>query len=67
MKKPVAPKDGKTFCADGRRFSSLTEVKIYAQMQEMYISHTATDGVFTYCDLALLNCEARDAYEMLYR
>jgi len=58
------PKDGKPFLANGRRFATIQDVKVYAYTNDMFVSHTSTNGVFTFCDLALLECEARDVYEM---
>ena len=47
-----APKDGKTFCLNGRRFASLQEAKDYANVHlDAWISNTTTDGIFTYIDV----------------
>ena len=46
------PKDGKTFCLNGRRFVSLQDAKEYANIHlNAWISGTTTDGIFTYIDV----------------
>jgi hypothetical protein len=46
------PKDGKTFCLNGRRFSTLQEAKDYANIHlDSWVSGTTTDGIFTYIDV----------------
>lgn len=54
MKTLSAPKDGKTHVANGRRFASEQDVKVYAYTQEMFVCHVSTHQGFTYYDLAAI-------------
>lgn len=54
MKSLRKPKDGKTFVANGHRFSTLQDVKVYAYVNDMFICHTSKDRIFTYVDLAII-------------
>lgn len=51
MKAIQTPKDGKTFCANGKRFLTMQEVHTYAADRDMFVSGHQTVGVFTMCDL----------------
>lgn len=51
MKRLRTPKDGKTFCANGKRFSNMDEVHRYAAERDMFVSNVQTVGVFTMCDV----------------
>ncbi len=64
MKHIDHPKDGLTHIANGRRFATAQDVKVYAYCNEMFISYVSTNGAFTYYDLASMECEARDVWEM---
>ena len=69
MKKTTPPKDGKTFCLNGRRFLTLEDAKYYAYIHlEARISHTTTDGVYTHIDVVRhtpITTSARDALEVI--
>lgn len=54
-----APKDGKTFCANGKRFINMDEVHKYAAERNMFVSHHETVGAFTICDLTAYESENR--------
>ena len=52
MKALRQPKDGKTFCANGQRFTTIDEVHTYAAARNLFVSNMETVGVFTMCDLS---------------
>lgn len=52
MKALRQPKDGKTFCANGKRFTSMNEVHTYAAARDMFVSNSEKVGLFTMCDLS---------------
>jgi len=54
MKTIKKPKDGKTHVANGRRFANEQEVKVYAYVNEMFVSHVSHDSIFTYYDLSVI-------------
>jgi hypothetical protein len=55
MKTVKIPKDGKKYIANGRRFSTLQEVKGYASSINCYVHSTENYKGLILCDLGSLN------------